>query len=119
MDIKEYVQAEAKTMADGGIMGSILGYNVPIVNASCLQGVVLEEMLKADPRHSFVVCYHDQIDGRHYYLLSDGRVDVGVLARSVGGEGSRKTAKFVIREIGMSHLIVDGPRLLLSDVEHE
>lgn len=73
------------------------GTIVPVVNTPVLQSEVGHELCKDSP---YAVMWSDVGRNRIYSLRSAGKVDVGELARSLGGGGHKNAAGFVRKGYG-------------------
>lgn len=72
---------------------ALLGYNVPVVNATTLVSEIAGQLATGEP---FAVCYFDRHDGKRQWSLRsapDG-VDVSEIAQSFGGGGHTHAAGF-------------------------
>ncbi len=77
-------------------IAQIGGFDVPVVNASCLASEVTEKLCKDWPQYPFVASYYDNTSKalRLWRLTSIGEFDVSVIAAIYGGGGHRNAAGF-------------------------
>lgn len=77
-------------------IAQIGGFDVPVVNASCLASDVTHKMCKDWPQYPFVASYYDNTSKaiRLWRLTSIGEFDVSVIAKIYGGGGHRNAAGF-------------------------
>lgn len=100
-----------KTVIDGhvkhAVMGSIAGWNVPMVNATTLFSEIAGEIAKG---RSFGACYFDRHDGKRQFSLrsTPEGIDVSEVAKLFGGGGHKHAAGFELSG-DLSHLIVARP----------
>jgi len=107
-------------MASKALMGSVLGYNVPIASAPILEDEVLEEIANQCPKRSFVACYVDLPEGRRWKILArKSGIHCGELSRlAMGGSGDRDHGCFLQKE-KRPYLGVDCTSLFRIQVEYD
>ena len=94
--MQRYADALVREQAERAIMGTIAGYEVPIVNATTLFSEVGDYLCTTRPDISFCAYYMDRSDGhRQWGLRGRGLVDLSVVAKHYGGGGHPNAAGFV------------------------
>ena len=72
------------------------GYLVPVVNATCYQSEIGEQLNLRYPDAPFAACYLERADGkRQWSLRSKGDFDVSEVAQRFGGGGHRNAAGYI------------------------
>lgn len=92
----EAILRAEQTIIDAAVarakMGSVAGYNVPIVNTSVLMSEICGKIAEG---HSFGATYYDDFDLRHWSFRSDkDGIDVSEVAKKMGGGGHFHAAGF-------------------------
>ena len=81
----------------GVVTRELDGWNVPDVNTPILASEACEALLELNPDAPFAAAWHENSSGRKWSLRSrnDGPIDVGDVARRLGGGGHVHAAGFL------------------------
>jgi len=98
--IKQYADTLIAQQARAAVVGTIGGYRVPVVNATCLFSEVgdylCHEGIPGVQEPLFVAYYMDRNDGkRQWGLRSRGGFDCSIVAKGYGGGGHPGAAGFI------------------------
>lgn len=100
---------QTERIADAARWMEIVGYKVPVTNASLLFSEVPELLCERHPEAPFAAYYVDRADGkRQWGLRSRGEFDVSEIAKKYGGGGHRNASGFVT-EIPRGEDVLGGP----------
>jgi oligoribonuclease NrnB/cAMP/cGMP phosphodiesterase (DHH superfamily) len=94
MAIKRYADVLVKDQAERAFIGTLGGYEVPIVNTSTLCSEVGDYLCTTHPDIPFCAYFFDRPDKRQWGLRGRGKVDLSVIAQSLGGGGHAHAAGF-------------------------
>jgi len=92
--ILRIINQKVKDMCKSTFWKEIAGYRVPVVNATCFTSEVGEYLNKLHPDAPFAAFYYDKEKIRCWGLRSQGKMDISVIAKSLGGGGHPGAAGF-------------------------
>ena len=94
--IQRAINVQVSGHVEVATLRTVGGYLVPVVNATCYQSEIGEQLNVRYPDNPFAACYFDRADGRRQWSLrSKGDFDVSEVAQRFGGGGHRNAAGYV------------------------
>ena len=94
--IQRAINVQVSDHVEVATLQTVAGYLVPVVNATCYQSEIGDQLNARYPDSSFAACYFERADGRRQWSLrSKGNFDVSEVAQRFGGGGHQNAAGYV------------------------
>ena len=86
--IQRAINVQVSDHVEVATLQTVAGYLVPVVNATCYQSEIGDQLNARYPDSPFAACYFERADGRRQWSLrSKGNFDVSEVAQRFGGGG--------------------------------
>ena len=94
--IQRAINIQVSSHVEVATLRTVAGYLVPVVNATCYQSEIGDQLNTRYPDAPFAASFLDRADGkRRWSLRSRGDFDVGEVAQRFGGGGHKNAAGFI------------------------
>ncbi len=94
--IHRAINVQVSNHVEIATLRTVGGYLVPVVNATCYQSEIGDQLISRYPDAPFAACFLDRADGRRQWSLrSRGNFDVSEVARRFGGGGHQNAAGYI------------------------